>query len=61
MVGSIAFMASALAAYVIPATGDLLDAALANGGTFVGALCFFWGARLLLVPSRAELVVVAQT
>ena len=24
-------------------------ASIANGGTFLGALCFFWGARLLLV------------
>ena len=23
-------------------------ASIANGGTFLGALCFFWGARLLL-------------
>lgn len=48
MAGSIFFMASALAAYVVPDTGDLLDATLANTGTFLGALCFFWAARLLL-------------
>lgn len=48
MAGSIAFMASAFAAFVVPATTDLLDAALANSGTFVGAVCFFWGARLLV-------------
>ena len=24
-------------------------ASIANGGTFLGAVCFFWGARLLLV------------
>lgn len=48
MVGSIFFMASAIAAYVVPDTGDLLDATLANSGTFLGAVCFFWAARLLL-------------
>lgn len=48
MVGSIFFMASAIAAYVVPDTGDLLDASLANSGTFLGGLCFFWAARLLL-------------
>ena len=54
MVGSIFFMASALAAFVLPDTGDLLDASLANTGTFLGALCFFWAARLLVVgePDR---------
>ncbi len=48
MVGSIFFMISALAAFVVPDTGDLLDESLANSGTFLGAVCFFWGARLLL-------------
>ncbi len=48
MVGSIFFMISALAAFVVPDTGDLLDAALANSGTLLGALCFFWAARLLI-------------
>jgi hypothetical protein len=49
MVGSIFFMLSALAAFVLPDTGDLVDATLANSGTFLGALCFFWAARLLVV------------
>jgi hypothetical protein len=49
MVGSIFFMASALAAFVLPDTGNLVDATLANTGTFLGALCFFWAARLLVV------------
>ena len=30
----------------LPSTGDLLDASLANSGTFLGAVCFFWAARL---------------
>jgi hypothetical protein len=48
LLGSVFFMLAALAAFVRPATGDLLSASIANGGTFLGALCFFWGARLLL-------------
>lgn len=50
MLGSIFFMASAIAAYVRPSTETLLDATIANGGTFLGAVCFFLGARLLLRP-----------
>jgi hypothetical protein len=46
MVGSIFFMLSAIAAFVLPSTSELLDASLANSGTFLGAVCFFWAARL---------------
>lgn len=46
MVGSIAFGFSALGAYIIPATGDPRDLAWANGGTFIGAVCFFFAALL---------------
>jgi hypothetical protein len=49
LLGSVFFGLAALAAFVRPATGDLLSASIANGGIFLGALCFFWGARLLLV------------
>ena len=48
MVGSIAFGISAVAAFIDPANGELLDAAVANGMTFVGAICFLVGAALLL-------------
>jgi hypothetical protein len=48
MLGSVFFMASALAAFVLPSTGDLFDATVANSGTFLGAVCFFWAAKLLL-------------
>ncbi|MBL8777262.1 MAG: YrhK family protein [Acidimicrobiales bacterium] len=63
MVGSIFFMISALAAFVVPDTGDLLDASLANSGTFLGAVCFLWGARLLLdeLASADESVPGGQT
>jgi hypothetical protein len=48
LLGSVFFMLAAIAAFVRPSTGDLLAASIANGGTFLGALCFFRGARLLL-------------
>jgi hypothetical protein len=46
LLGSIFFMASAFAAFVVPTTGNLLDASLANTGTLLGAICFFWAARI---------------
>jgi hypothetical protein len=53
LLGSIAFGVSAVASYVIPATGELRNAASANLGTLVGAVCFLVGAVLLL-PERTE-------
>lgn len=55
MLGSIAFMASAVAAYVVPTATAPVDATLSDRGTFVGAVCFFAGA-LLMIPawSRAR-------
>lgn len=46
MLGSIAFGVSAVAAFVRPATGDLVSAAMANFGTAIGAACFFVAALL---------------
>jgi hypothetical protein len=55
-IGSVLFMLAAIAAFVRPNSSEPLGAYLANGGTFLGALCFFWGARLLLpVASPAGL------
>ena len=51
MVGSIFFGISAVVSKVIPTTGDLRNAALANLGTFVGAGCFLAGA-ILLIPDQ---------
>jgi hypothetical protein len=53
LVGSVAFGVSAVAGYINPATGDLRNAERANLGTFVGAVCFFVGA-LMLLPERTE-------
>jgi hypothetical protein len=38
---------------VVPTTGLPINVALVNLGTFVGALCFFIGAVLLL-PERTQ-------
>jgi hypothetical protein len=51
LVGCVFFGVSAIASYVVPATGSILDLAAANWCTGLGALCFFAGA-LLLLPSR---------
>ncbi|HET8969739.1 MAG TPA: hypothetical protein VFN19_01665 [Candidatus Nanopelagicales bacterium] len=45
--GSIFFMLSAIGAFTLD-TGSLLNASAANSGTFLGAICFFLGAYLLL-------------
>jgi hypothetical protein len=47
MLGSVAFMASAIGAFVMPKTSGVLDVRLADRGTWVGAVCFFAGALLL--------------
>ena len=48
MVGSVFFMASALASYVLPSTGEMIDVPLAVAGTLLGAVCFLIGAALML-------------
>lgn len=47
MLGSIFFGISAVGAYLVPDTGELLNAVWANAGTFLGAACFFVGAWLM--------------
>jgi hypothetical protein len=51
MLGSIAFGVSAVAAYVVPSTGDLVSERWTNLGTATGAICFFAAAVL----SRREI------
>jgi hypothetical protein len=51
MVGSIFFGLSAVGAYVVPSTNELLNARWSNGGTLLGALCFLVGAWLV-IPRR---------
>ena len=54
LLGSVFFGLSAIGAYVVSDTGELLDAAVANSGTFLGALAFFVGAYLLLPEAARE-------
>ena len=54
MFGSVAFMASALASFVLPKTDALIEIPLANAGTFLGAVCFLVGAALLLPAWRTS-------
>ena len=49
LLGCVLFMISAIAGYVVPETGDVLDLAAANITTALGAICFLIGA-LLTVP-----------
>jgi hypothetical protein len=48
MIGSILFMASALASYVLPRTGELINSQISIFGTLLGAACFLLGAILML-------------
>lgn len=50
LVGSVAFGISAVAAYVVPNTDELVNASLATSMTLLGALCFLWAARILVKP-----------
>ncbi|WP_395244999.1 hypothetical protein ACGGZK_04140 [Agromyces sp. MMS24-K17] len=45
-IGSVAFGVSAVGAYVLPQTGDLVSQFWANLGTVIGAICFFTAALL---------------
>jgi hypothetical protein len=47
MIGSILFMASALASYVLPRTGELINSQVSIISTLLGALCFLFGAVLM--------------
>ncbi len=51
--GSVLFMISALAAFTLPTTDEVLNTALVNSGTCAGALCFLVGSYLLLPPRSA--------
>jgi hypothetical protein len=53
MIGSIAFGISAIGAFVVPESGALNNATVANSFTFVGAAMFFIGAALLIPATFA--------
>lgn len=50
--GSVFFGLSAIGAYVLP-SGSLLNVRLANGGTFLGAVCFLVASILMMPEGRA--------
>jgi len=56
MVGSILFMASALASYVLPTTDEVLSTRVSVVGTLLGAACFLIGAILMFPAWRQSLV-----
>lgn len=53
-VGSIFFMLSAIASLTLTTTGEMRNTTMVNLGTFVGAVCFFVGAYLLLPAARED-------
>lgn len=53
-VGSIFFMLSATAAFTLPTTGEEVNITFVNVATLIGALCFFFGAYLLLPPAHVS-------
>ena len=55
LLGCIAFGISAIAAFVVPSTGSVVDLAAANLFTALGGLCFLIGAVLLLPESARQL------
>ena len=59
-VGSIFFMASAIAAFTLPTTGEVVNITIVNTGTFIGAVCFFIGAYLLLPPAGTRSLTVTE-
>jgi hypothetical protein len=52
LAGCVLFGISALASYVVPSSGSVLDLAAVNWCTALGALCFFIGA-LMLMPRKS--------
>jgi hypothetical protein len=52
--GCVFFGISAIAGYVVPETGDVLDLAAANVTTSLGALCFLIGAVMLARSPKAH-------
>ena len=53
LLGSIAFGVSAVAAYILPTTGQPINIILVTLGTFIGGICFLIAA-ILLLPERTH-------
>jgi hypothetical protein len=54
LAGCVFFGISAVASYVVPSSGSVLDLAAANWTTVLGAACFFAGALILLSISSHQ-------
>lgn len=54
LAGCVLFGISAIASYIVPSSGSVLDLAAANWTTALGALCFLIGALLLLPRGPAN-------
>jgi hypothetical protein len=52
MVGSVLFMASALASFILPSSGDVISTRVTVAGTLLGAVCFLIGAALMFPAWR---------
>lgn len=61
MLGSVFFMWSALASFVLPSTDELIDPRASVGGTLLGAVCFLVGAGLMLPAWRRDVAGAAET
>jgi hypothetical protein len=59
MIGSILFMISALASFVLPRTGELINSPVSIAGTLLGALCFLIAA-VLMFPAWRHAIREAQ-
>ncbi len=55
LAGCVLFGLSALASFVVPSSGSVLDLAAVNWCTALGALCFFIGA-LMLLPRKSTVL-----
>jgi hypothetical protein len=53
LLGCVLFGVSAIASFIVPSTGSILDLAAANWTTSLGALCFLIGALMTLPHSEA--------
>lgn len=54
LAGCVLFGLSAVASYIVPSSGSILDLAAANWTTALGALCFLAGALLLLLNTSSR-------
>lgn len=55
MTGSVFFMASAVASYVLPSTAQTLGPQVSGAGTLLGALCFLAGAGLMFTAWQSAM------